>query len=1021
MSQSLATYPLVQCVVSSAQFASGEVSFYDSYAELTAVDAEGSCTSPLRIDYDLLEHFRIVRAQRVMRLTLPQATVRQWAKRNGFASQLDAFEGVQEANGDIKNAGLSCATAAVLLLQLKSEGMSDFLQTIAPLVSASRRTRSASRISVTEPLPLYSTVIDPAPDVELEMRAGSRCSSATAMATPSQSMHAEVMHAEHQRSERHGGKHTLSELPRVSVGGAQMSTADPPSAIPLSARLDAERALLGDESHNNESQMGASDSGAAHKLQQVGAPLKSVYSANAATPQSAQPAPLPAAQHVLLDTLNSVEEELAGLLEDTDGLQMYPPAEGGRGQHLAQPLRRPDPVLPAALLSSDTRQKNNRCGRGGRGLPHGGFTAVSKRNAPSLCPSLMSSATDGHAEPRPTLKCGGGADPLSAARRTEETIRKGKTNRLVITHLCASEKGSSVSAKAPAAAEENFAETVATVTLQSGKIRKIEAESRLENPFHVEVQQQDGAQLHATPDKEAAAAEKVACSVKEASTYGNALQHRHNTSHASLGKVPRAHQKPRPSKLNRSLSPTSSSVRVGDFLIHDDAPLPAEKSDRATLVPPAVEPSTHAAALYAKNAAAHEGTATQAEAHLPVNVSQNDKAACSRKLPVERPLDAEVRRDVKSYLLDLFSSPGAPARQRSRIAAKPSTAATTTMPGVPCRRGRLPKAKIVDPAPQRAPAQKKQTDAAAANKQGRRGCRNSDVAVASEKTWTLQVRTSPKPHQITPRKRSRSKSSNTGEDPLRRPPTHRSDSVEALLPGHAAQAKPKAAQFFVSGDETFHSGNARFSTVCDAEVLEHLQVPSPLIEGPSSRRPSNGQQRTLDTTKGDGCEAAKSRCCKVKGPKRSILLSDEEREAAATRSSEDEDTDAAAETLPKASRHQTSDRAHASACKAGALRCASVEQQRFHFQPDGLSCARQRWGSSFVGTPQEATAAACQDVESTSSKATCPLLYHRDSRKERTRRLLRYMNVVSQNLAVIHETHDELRGLLLAMVSDSQL
>lgn len=57
----------------------------------------------------------------------------------------------------------------------------------------------------------------------------------------------------------------------------------------------------------------------------------------------------------------------------------------------------------------------------------------------------------------------------------------------------------------------------------------------------------------------------------------------------------------------------------------------------------------------------------------------------------------------------------------------------------------------------------------------------------------------------------------------------------------------------------------------------------------------------------------------------------------------------------------------------------------------------------------------------TSSQATCPLLYGRDSRKERRRRVLRYMNIISQSVAAVHEAQDALRGLLLLMMEETQL
>ncbi|KEG10644.1 hypothetical protein DQ04_03471040 [Trypanosoma grayi] len=145
VSQSITRYPLLRCIVSAAEFARGELCFYESYAELVAQDAAGETTTPLRIDYDLLLHFRVVRQQQLMRIELPRSIVLRWAEANSFAAELDAGEDVPAGDAD-----RPCA----LIEQLCEEDMAHFLQCVAPMVAASRRARSASRLSATEPLPL---------------------------------------------------------------------------------------------------------------------------------------------------------------------------------------------------------------------------------------------------------------------------------------------------------------------------------------------------------------------------------------------------------------------------------------------------------------------------------------------------------------------------------------------------------------------------------------------------------------------------------------------------------------------------------------------------------------------------------------------------------------------------------------------------------------------------------------------------------------------------------------------------
>ncbi|KAG8341322.1 hypothetical protein ERJ75_000140800 [Trypanosoma vivax] len=144
-SQSFARYPLLRCIVSAAQFAGGELSFSEKYAELIAMDGAGETTTPLRIEYDALVHFRVVRQKQLMRIELLRPLVQQWAEENGFAAELDGGMDASVVDGD---------GTCILVEQLEEEDMTHFLDSVAPMVAASRRTRSVSRVSATEPLPL---------------------------------------------------------------------------------------------------------------------------------------------------------------------------------------------------------------------------------------------------------------------------------------------------------------------------------------------------------------------------------------------------------------------------------------------------------------------------------------------------------------------------------------------------------------------------------------------------------------------------------------------------------------------------------------------------------------------------------------------------------------------------------------------------------------------------------------------------------------------------------------------------
>ncbi|ESL05994.1 hypothetical protein TRSC58_06339 [Trypanosoma rangeli SC58] len=153
VSQYIARYTLLRCIVSAAQFAGGELCFYETHAELVAKDAVGETTTPLQIEYDALLHFRVVRQQQLMRIELPRSIVWRWAEANGFVTELDGVEGFTHGEMD---------KPCTLIEQLREPDMIHFLQSVAPMVAASRRARSASRVSTTEPLPL--TYYPPSPE-----------------------------------------------------------------------------------------------------------------------------------------------------------------------------------------------------------------------------------------------------------------------------------------------------------------------------------------------------------------------------------------------------------------------------------------------------------------------------------------------------------------------------------------------------------------------------------------------------------------------------------------------------------------------------------------------------------------------------------------------------------------------------------------------------------------------------------------------------------------------------------------
>ncbi|CCW66318.1 unnamed protein product [Phytomonas sp. Hart1] len=181
-SQSLASYSLLGCVVSAAQFAGGELSFYETSLQLLAEDGCGQWTSTLTLPYDYLIHLRVVREKGFMRISTLRAPVIRWAEDNSFISQLDVDDN-EDLRDDKKGNGAGSYGVShekprqslppsggecVLLFQLSREDMANFMTNIAPMVAARERMRSASRISITEPLPTGCPFEDPGGDLEDE-------------------------------------------------------------------------------------------------------------------------------------------------------------------------------------------------------------------------------------------------------------------------------------------------------------------------------------------------------------------------------------------------------------------------------------------------------------------------------------------------------------------------------------------------------------------------------------------------------------------------------------------------------------------------------------------------------------------------------------------------------------------------------------------------------------------------------------------------------------------------------------
>lgn len=195
--ESIASYPLVGCIVSAAAFEGGELTFYNESAELIASDGTGQVTTALCIPYDSILHFRVVRAEQLMRITVSRDLVDEWAATNGFGSQLDPSPNPESGTLPPEEE----AHVRGILQKLSVANMAHFLANVAPRIAAQRRVRSASRLSITEPLPLQYRPQDPSepPGVRTQDRSRSRETAATVDGTPPNSDRSHISAAEEER------------------------------------------------------------------------------------------------------------------------------------------------------------------------------------------------------------------------------------------------------------------------------------------------------------------------------------------------------------------------------------------------------------------------------------------------------------------------------------------------------------------------------------------------------------------------------------------------------------------------------------------------------------------------------------------------------------------------------------------------------------------------------------------------------------------------------------------------------
>ncbi|CBZ27091.1 conserved hypothetical protein [Leishmania mexicana MHOM/GT/2001/U1103] len=1083
MSPSLSTYSLVQCVVSAAQFTSGEISFYDTYAELTASDADGNSTSPLRMEYDVLEHFRIVRAQGVMRLTLPRGVVRRWAEQNTFETQLDEYEGVQTNvhKGNRAEAGAvsgqTTASTVVLLVQLSLEDMAAFMRSIAPLIAASRRIRSASRISVTEPLPVYGVpLVDPAASVPMDAATSPRTMSTSSAS--SQEGVAEIdlaggkkaapvcghRHYRRQRQGR-GERDTAHRTPsctgddaeeRRGCASAKHSEARCTTVAAKDAALrvpETVAELLGGDSDGSATGVAEAEGhgdavqflsgsaaalaggeekdggGTASQTSRVADAL--AITATATTGAAAQVDRwLPSPKHQqsrqatpsrLANTLEGVGEALAEFMEEAELPEHY---RGSRGE----PLHRRRPTVAAVMTAvrGAGQQQASRCTHQQQ-LP-----IVASPAAPSVCPSLKS-ISEAHELCHPHRQqissaaavkpqCEEDGVHAAAAADGGPVVKNRRSNQRPMdmaahvqgqclarvlrsggggAHLCASEVSFTAAAELPRLATYDACDDCAET--QEGHA--------MPSPATEEVR--DGA------DKAAAASGSAVCGARGVKRAGDgwggpetqwtALR-ANTTTHvfSNAGKggfrdgactAPTA----TPTRQSSRSSGAASSLKLGDML-----GVPGAVHEPGSAAEGVIEPSRRTVQFRGDGA----GT-------VPLKPS----------LPYARNSGAA---DVVAYLRELFpveETVRKPTRQRRKVQTATAAGSVRGL-SAPQRCRRAPA--------RRAATRTALATGAAAAAPNLVFTDAPDKSVDGATAPPLPVKAAPSPLLSLPARPSDniSAAAATRATAQKR---RRSPTVGALGTGKtrakvstAAAAHPSDNSIDAAEDKSVEA--TRSAAACGNPAAACLTTPPKpeacsAVSLPSRVTVSVRDADALGLVQGPLPLRSAASDAKP-GAMVSAFTPAAEEEAAAAYAAVEEGAAAAALDGDAA-------KVAGGLIRGPSTEAGSREAQRDAEHRRGTQLSRTQLVVHEVAPPAECvdgtsryhTAGVAVDHRDknrgrssiSSSQATCPLLYCRESRKERSRRVLRYMNLISQSIAAVHETHDALRGLLLLMMEEDQL
>ncbi|KAG5504998.1 hypothetical protein JKF63_04445 [Porcisia hertigi] len=1069
MSQSFSTYALVQCVVSAAQFTSGEISFYDAYAELIATDGEGNSTSPLRVEYDALTHFRIVRAQGLMRLTLPRTVVRRWAVQNAFETQLDDYEGDQTNVHDGSGAkadAIASSMTTVLLLQLGAEDMSSFLQSIAPLISASRRTRSASRISVTEPLPVYGVpLVDPAGSVRTEAIPSSSAMSTASVSSQEATVETDrrshrdgalpLSNRRHRRSRRgerdmvHRAPYFTAEAAEQGSGRASAKepkarrTAGDASDVALGAPHRAPELLGGDcgdsalvvaeaEAHSGvaRSISGSSmattsseeDGGGttSRSVRVAGAPAVTAADTGAAVQADRWP---PLSKHQqsqqadlsqFANTLESVTEQLVGLLEETEEPGNWC---GGRREPLH---RRRLTVASASTVLRGAGQKQESRSSHRQPLP-----IITSTAAPSVCPSLKSTISE--AGVRWHLQ-------LQQSQSAPDAKTQYEPN---VMHTADAEGGD------PGGWSHGFAECPARMTADvqgrcatrvvrsSGGGGAYLCASELSSTATTELSRlvRNGAcDNSAAPQKgpgiQSSTSEKEHDDVKKAATAAGVAVCDATGVWRAIGDV--------------GVSETHSTSLHAGAIIHafadtgdgdcggGDCIASAVKSTRVSSLSSSAATSVKLGdMLVVPSAARNLGSASTAITAPPrrtVQFRSDSTAAVSVKALQPYPRNSGVA-DVAAYLRELFPVEDIVPKSTLQRRKRRSTAAASATKGLPAsqRRGRAPARRAVKSTASVTSGSAPAIVPPCAPRKPSAGVIESQLPVKA----ALSPPPSPPVVRV---------SSNGGTAAAKRAPAQscgRSEPLEAAGRARKRVKTDTAAAVRLShncldaapdtenntGANTC-SGTAEhgsvvrltkppqsvaYSVVRDACALGLVQAPVPPHGAVLATKPDTVATAPVAAAEdeaaaypavGEGAAPAALSSDAAKVDAKGLI-----RDPGAGADNREGPHGAVHRPLSQLSQVQlvTHEVTPSAGCVGGSLRYPLAEGTSRH--PDENS------DRASVG----------------SSQATCPLLYCRDSRKERSRRVLRHMNIISQNIAAVHEAHDALRGLLLLMMEDGQL